>query len=447
MKRKSLSQRLALLISLGFAALWLLSVFVMGLTLREEQAELFDKELDQTAHLFRPIVTQAIVRGDIDPTSMAQMLENRAPSEPGETLIYQVISKTDGILASSPYSSDAAQPTGRVREGFYQTETHMFFTTGFNAQGYAVRVGGPLQERREAYFDSFIAFLLPMLAIVPLAYLLVGWVARTALRPLDDLRNSIAKRGETRLDPIDAQRQPTELAAITESMNGFMTRLSQSLEGERAFASSAAHELRTPVAIALAQVQRLQAETADPSASAAVRRIEEALQRMARLVARLLQTARAEAGVGLSNTLTDLAMMLRHVTDESLRHADRTGRLQLSLPDAPVLSPMDGDAFAIVAGNLIDNAFQHGATTGTVAVSLDQAGTLRVVNDCPPVDLSDLGRLTQRLHRGQAARDGFGLGLYIADKITRQVGSRLHLVSPPVGRTSGFEARFTAPRS
>ncbi len=70
-----------------------------------------------------------------------------------------------------------------------------------------------------------------------------------------------------------------------------MARAGQAIDGERTFATDAAHELRRPLAVALAQVQRLTAEGPAPER---VARIEAALQRMARL----LQRARAEGASG-----------------------------------------------------------------------------------------------------------------------------------------------------
>ena len=77
MKRRSLIGRLAFLVSLGFAAIWLLSMFVTGLALRSEQTELFDEEIDQIAHLFRPIVTQALNSGFLDAATINAALSTK----------------------------------------------------------------------------------------------------------------------------------------------------------------------------------------------------------------------------------------------------------------------------------------------------------------------------------------------------------------------------------
>ena len=445
MKRRSLIGRLAFLVSLGFAAIWLLSMFVTGLALRSEQTELFDEEIDQIAHLFRPIVTQALNSGFLDAATINAALQSHELSDVHEALVYQILHISEGPIIESRLYRFADVPTGAIAEGFSVTGTHTFYTTDFNDAGYAVRVGDPLEERREAFYSSLIAFLLPMLAMIPLAYVLVHWIAHTALRPLEALHREISNRGEARLDPIDASSQPPELAAITTSLNGFIIRLSKSLETERAFASVAAHELRTPIAVALAQVQRLKVEMSGSGALVAITKVEDALQRMARRVARLLQMARADAGVGMSSEQTDIGRILRYVVNESEKRSDNSGRMTLDIPDAPVVARMDADAFGIIAGNLIDNALQHGAPGQTLEVTLSPDGVLRVVNEGAVVPPEELKQLTKRLHQGPVATDGFGLGLYIIDTISRQVGSSLELYSPAQGRPAGFEARFAAP--
>ncbi len=445
MKPGSLSRRLALLISLGFAVIWGLSMFVTSIALRGEQDELFNNELMETAHLFRPIVTQALVTGALDVAAVNGALQARGTGDVDEALIYQVLSRDGSVLIQSRDFAQAVLPAGPTMAGFVQTETHAFYTTDFNASGYAVRIGDPLQERLEAYRDSFVAFLIPMLALLPLAYFLVGWVARTALNPLEQLRSEITLRGGMRLDQIDAKDQPLELVAITSTLNNFMGRLAQSLEGERAFASSAAHELRTPLAVALAQVQRLRIETADGDALSAIIKVENALKRMVRLVSRLLEVARAEAGIGVATAKTDIAGVLRFVVDEHKRDLARQMRITLTIEQAPVWSAMDADAFAIVIGNLIDNAFHHGKTEGIVAISLTATRYVSVQNDSALVPAEELQKLVGRLHQGETTHNGFGLGLYIADRIVRQAGSALELRSPCQGRSSGFEAGFVLP--
>ena len=175
-----------------------------------------------------------------------------------------------------------------------------------------------------------------------------------------------------------------------------------------------------------------------------ITRIETALMRMSRLVARLLQLARADAGIGAATDRQDLRAVLDHVLEDSHRDPDRRARMVEVLPAAPVLAQIDADAFAILAGNLIDNAFQYASEGTDIRVELTSDATLRVENDGAVLSGTELSGLTRRFHRGPARGDGFGLGLHIADRIARQSGGRLTLASPPEGRESGFAATFRA---
>jgi two-component system OmpR family sensor kinase len=442
----SLSRRLALLISLGFAVIWLLAVVATAFVLREEQEELANLEREQAAGILLPVVSNAFRQGLIDEKTALPEALIEPDGGIDDALVFALVDGAGMVLVASPGARRTDLPPGPPTEGLSRTDDHAFFTTAPDEFGLSLRFGDPLSERREAYFESFFTFLAPMLAILPLGYLFVGWIARSALRPLDDLRKEIARRGDTRLDPIDAAGQPDELRAITASLNGFMIRLSQALEGERTFATNAAHELRSPVAVALAQVQRLQAEPLDPAVRDRVDRLEVSLQRMRGLVARLLQLARAEAGIGPGATPQDVGHLLGLVVDDVARDPARVARLRLRLPVTPVLSPIDPDAFAIVAGNLLENALQHAPEGTPIEVTLSEKAQLTVTNEGPVISLSELERMTQRFHSRARSRDGFGLGLYISDRIARQAGGSLALRSPPPGRSSGLEVTFGLPR-
>ena len=436
---RSLARRLALLTSVGFAVIWLLATFAMALVLRFEQEELLDLTLRETAELFQPVLVERWNAGE----DGAVTAPGSAP-DAGDALVYVLLDSDGRILLRSASAAEADLVAGPPRRGYSLTDTHAFYTTAPDDAGYAVAFGDPRQERYEAYRDSFLAFLLPMLALLPLAYLLVGWIVRSALRPLGVLREEIAARDEGRLEPIDAGSQPTELRAMIATLNGLMIRLGRALEGERAFASNAAHELRTPVAVALAQVQRLKAETSRDCDLGRIARIEAALTRMSRLVARLLQLARADAGIGAAPDPQDLKPLLDLVLEDSRRDPACAARLDEIVPEGAVWGRIDADAFAILAGNLVDNAFLHAPGGSRITVELTPDAVLRVENDGPTLPRAELAALTRRFHRGRAEGGCFGLGLHIAETIARQSGGSLELRSPRPGRPDGFAAIFRA---
>lgn len=202
--------------------------------------------------------------------------------------------------------------------------------------------------------------------------------------------------------------------------------------------------MRTPLAGAIAQAQRLQAETSDPAAQARAADIEATLKRLTRLSERLMQLARAEGGRLRLAHAADLRPVARLLTDE-LSRMTGAGRISLVLPPGALSSDLDPDVFAILYRNLVENALRHGASGAPVQVSLSGEGVLTVANEGPVVPSDVLGRLMDRFERAGQRTDGSGLGLAIVHAIAQRIGSTLVLTSPRTGQDSGFEASLTLP--
>jgi two-component system OmpR family sensor kinase len=263
------------------------------------------------------------------------------------------------------------------------------------------------------------------------------------LRPIRRYSTALSTRGAGDLTPVANGELPSEMAPVVQAVNQLLERLRRTLDAERSFAANAAHELRTPVAAALAQTQRLIAETGDLASGPRASAIEGALKRLNRLAGQLLQLARAEGGRLRTGSAIDIRSVLRIIVGEFTAG----GGVTVEVPDRPVLSDIDPDAFAILSRNLIENALKHGTGAMPVRVVLSSDGLLRVINDGPPVPPELLDRLTARFERGQTVSSGSGLGLSIAKAIATGAQGSFALHSPAIGRVDGFEAVVELPRS
>jgi two-component system OmpR family sensor kinase len=214
--------------------------------------------------------------------------------------------------------------------------------------------------------------------------------------------------------------------------------LRKALEAERSFTANSAHELRTPLAATLAQIQRLRQEAPEGPLRVRAAKIEDSLRELARLSEKLMQLAKAEGGGLLSEAPQDLIPLLAHGVDEWNRSSGQRIRLQLPT-EGSVYCAIDPDAFGILLRNLIENALKYGAADQPVDVSLTDQALLRVVNGGPAVPASVLQRLTERFVRGSSEASGTGLGLAIAKTIVHGVKARMTLASPATGREDGFE--------
>ena len=444
--RWSISRRLVSRLTLALSGLWLLAVVVAALVVRHEINETFDSALQETAQRLLPLAAYDLhERGedddDDDDDDGGRLIDDSLlVAEHEEYLTYQVRNAAGRVLIRSHDAPAAAFPVP-LRAGFHETQGRRFYTEAALGGGLFIQVAEPLAHRTAAISDSLLGLVAPLLVLVPLAGLAIRLTVRQATRPIAELREEIGRRGGANLAAIPEGSLPEELAPIIRDVNRLLQRLGRALEGERAFAANSAHELRTPVAAALAQTQRLAARLAGTPDRERAEQIAATLRRLADLVEKLLQLARAEAGLALSRERVDLLPVLRLLVDEYRRRGDVGDRLRFDDGGfAELLARADIDAVGIVLRNLFDNAVIHGPAGTPIDVQVTPGPEVRVTNAGPAVAPQDLAKLKQRFERAAATGSGSGLGLAIADAIMRQSGGALEIRSPAPGREDGFEA-------
>lgn len=439
-RARSITARLIVGLTLGTTLLWCAaSAYATYLGYRQLN-EAFDRALAEVAERLLPLaIDDAANHEQDDARAIDQLAERR-----GDALGYQIRDASGRIILRA-HDAPAAPYDRTPRRGFSTAGAYRLFTETDRASGLTITVAEKTRGRREALIGGARAMLWPLVGLVPLNILAIWLVVRGAMRRVRRLGGEIAVRSGRNLAPLDISDQPGELQPVAQAVARLVDRLRAALDAERAFAASSAHELRTPIAGALAQTQRMIAELADPGDRRRAREVEATLKRLSSLTEKLMQLARADAGVGIGTDAVDLAPVLELVVADCAKRLDEPERLVHAPPPARALvAAMDLDAFAIATRNLIDNALNHGPADGTVEIRVEP-GVVRVINDGPTVAPDILAGLTRRFARGETRHPGSGLGLAIVETIMSQVGGRLDLFSPAPGRTDGFEARLTLP--
>ncbi|MBS0124497.1 ATP-binding protein [Thetidibacter halocola] len=440
MRRPSgLQARLALSLGLAITLLWLVTASVTAVILRQEMDEVFDSALRETAERILPLAVTEILGRETEGVTQ-RLAAVRAHDE----FFTYLVRDAQGRILLQSHAADPAVFPPWDGPGFRDTPTHRVYGDDAVMGTIRITVAEPLAHRASVAREIQMGLGLPLLVVVPAALLAIVLAVRASLAPVRRFRDRLAALGARDLSPVSVAGLPSEIAPVAETLNGLLARLNAAFEAERSFAANAAHELRTPLAGAIAQAQRLKAETGDAAARARAAEIETTLKRLTRLSERLLQLARVEGGRLRLDRASDLRIPARLVIDDLARAAD-ADRIALTLPETPVLSDLDPDAFGILCRNLVENALRHGAGDLPVTVSLAADGALVVANDGPVVPPEALARLTGRFERAGSGAEGSGLGLAIAAAIAERIGSKLVLASPRPGHQTGFEARVVLP--
>ena len=305
-------------------------------------------------------------------------------------------------------------------------------------------------EHHDHFMQTFRTWLwIYLAAAIVLGALLSFWVAHKGLAPLRLIiakaRNITASQLSARIPIQDA---PSELAALSTSLNTMFERLEQDFERLSDFSTDLAHELRTPISNMLVQAQVTLSKTREThDYQETLHSLVEELERLSSMVSDMLYLAKTEnnlelpqrAPISLDLEARQLAEFYQLMADEKNITLEVQGRAQIV-----------GDRIMVRRGlsNLLSNAIRHALKDTTVMVTFDvreKQVQVTVSNQGEPIAPEIQKRLFDRFFRGDAARshpasEGSGLGLAITKAVMRAHGGSILVES--VGTKTSFHLVF-----
>jgi len=346
---------------------------------------------------------------------------------------YRVLDSSGNIVLSSPrsevvwpQSSDAGTPL---------PESFSFTQRGVPMHGATERVehGGRiwyLQFTASTRFFHLVyhAFALPFtgLGIVLFSVILllvfgacVYVTLRYTFKPLRDVSNSAASISPRSLHArLQTDAIPDEIAPLVDSFNKVLERLEHGYRVQQEFLATAAHELKTPLALIRAQIELM---AQDNGRVALLNDVEH----MTRQVHQLLHLAEASE----IQSYRFERVNIREVTSEAVSFLQRmadTAQVRLMLTGAaePTWRADRGALFTLLK-NLLENAIQHAPLNSDVHIEIGH-DTLTLRDWGPGVNTEQLAHIFTRFWRGAHRRDhGAGLGLTICQEIATAHGWKL----------------------
>jgi len=243
----------------------------------------------------------------------------------------------------------------------------------------------------------------------------------------------------------DEQGQFAGAALAYKDVTDFM----RALRVKDEFAASVSHELRTPLTSIRGYVDiLLERDDLPAEARAQLEVVARNGERLNRLVADLLHTARAEGSMKVVRTRQDLVDIVR-ASVEAAAPAARAAGVELDL-DAPstLVTLVDGQRIAQAVDNLVSNAIKYTPSGGKVEIRLAVDGgriEICVADSGIGIQAADRDRLFTRFFRARQAEEqsvqGLGLGLGIARSIVESHGGRIDVESE-LGQGSVFRIRL-----
>ncbi|WP_405830835.1 MULTISPECIES: sensor histidine kinase [unclassified Streptomyces] len=258
------------------------------------------------------------------------------------------------------------------------------------------------------------------------------WVARTGLRPVDELTGAVEHIARTEdLTVRIPDEGDDEIARLSRSFNSMTAALASSQERQAQLIADAGHELRTPLTSLRTNIELLaRSEETGRAIPPDDRRellasVKAQMTELASLIGDLQELSRPDAGAG--NPLQVVA--LHEITGAALSRARLRGpELSFDSDLAPWYVRGEAAALERAVVNVLDNAVKFSPPGGAVEVTL-RAGELTVRDHGPGIPAEDLPHVFERFWRSPSARalPGSGLGLSIVARTAARAGGSAEL--------------------
>jgi len=336
------------------------------------------------------------------------------------------------------YEGGAAVQDFLISEGIVTLEdllTHNILVTvdaeAFMQDDMYVMVNAEVLPHEESqgifYHYTIVVAVIFILAGAILAYI----ISRQTLKPIKTLADKIENIDANNLDtPIKPPKANDELSSLTHSFNNMLGKLNRSFNSHKLFAQNAAHELKTPLASIMANVEVLQLDD-EPSTEEykeVVGVVKDNTARLIDLVEGLLSANNAIDETcwqrfGVSEVFEAIIKNLNDDIERKHLNVDLSGECHIR-----------GDKVLLERAfqNLINNAVRYNIENGTIKISLEN-DVISIEDSGIGIPKENLENIFEPFYCVDSSRSknlgGHGLGMTIAKNIFDMHKIKIHVSS------------------
>jgi signal transduction histidine kinase len=272
-------------------------------------------------------------------------------------------------------------------------------------------------------------------------------VQRRLARPMKILTATIARLSRRDFEAaVPSTMSPDELGSMAQALETLRT---SALEAERLqqamsrFTADASHQMRTPLTILRTHISVLGSLIrADSEAHSSFKDIEEAADRLQRLLIQLIKLARADVGRSLDQEeeAIDLRQVIQDIAASHVPQGVEAGvELHFEAEQRPFPARANPIMIHEIFANLIDNAIRYNNAGGRVVIRLlDEEGkhVVEVEDDGPGIPDAEKDKVFTRFYRmnRDQSRAGSGLGLAIVQSVAASLNAEIAMSAGALGR-------------
>ncbi len=304
-----------------------------------------------------------------------------------------------------------------------------------------------LEPIRQALTMMAITMTVVSLIVWLLSLFAGRWMCRRALKPVTSMADQARAMNADRLDErLRVSANHDELQSLGESFNGLLNRLQEAFERQSQFAGNASHQLRTPLAGIMGQVEvSLRHPRTAESYRETLVKVQSGGLQLRQIIESLLFLTRADhdalaagfAPIDLVGAVDSWAAAREH----SPRRAD----LRIEKPNAPLTVRAQPALLMQLLDNLFDNAVKYSPVDTPILLAIrrfEDRILLTIENRGTGIPPAEIDRVFEPFFRSEGARrstvPGIGLGLAVVKRIVAAFGGTARVESE-LGRSTLFE--------
>ncbi|HEY0802265.1 MAG TPA: HAMP domain-containing sensor histidine kinase [Steroidobacteraceae bacterium] len=415
----------------------------------------------------------SMLRSNVDtsqPLDAAQLdswLGNRAVY----TFAWQTL---DDLLLRPGVSAAVRERVGRARSKTQEAQTRVdAIVKRFDRSGRPAVAGADWTTLCDGPFDSILAIAqqaqeeanqhaeairasssrilliagIDLTSVIAFGAFAVVHVQRRLARPMKILTAAIARLSRRDFEEaVPSTDSPDELGSMAQALETLRTsalaaeRLQQAMSR---FTADASHQMRTPLTVLRTHISVLGDQiSAKHEAYSSFKDIQEAADRLQRLLIQLLKLARADSGqapVQESETI-DLREVIQQIAASHVPQGLEAGiELHFEAEQRPFPTQANPIMIHEIFANLIDNAIRYNEAGGSVVVRLFDDGDKHVVDvedDGPGIPDAERDKVFTRFYRlnRDQSRVGSGLGLAIVKSLSATLNAEISMSAGANGR-------------
>jgi signal transduction histidine kinase len=326
-----------------------------------------------------------------------------------------------GLLIQSPVVIDTFKVITLSRELEYGNAKLFFSIARSN-----IRLIEQLSELR---LYLIAANLISILIAGLLVYLVSGYTLRPIKQIIKVTQRINASKSIERV-PVPATQD--ENRQLAETINKMLERIENSIKNQTNFFASAAHELKTPLAVMQTELSVMLNSVTEEQTTRVLQNQLEEVQRLDRVIQDFLLISQLK-----SETLA--LRMKEDRLDEALYSAikrckyqakDKQIQLKVTMPNEAqaYLCKFDFDKMETVFTNLVENAIKYSIDQSIVSIQLLKSEKVYVVIANPVQRVvDDIDKLKSEFKKSNELSAGLGMGLWISDQLMKLQGGDLVL--------------------